>query len=546
MDRFKFFAINREKGSDDHEYMKNLSKDLGINLKPLIIDPRHINSVNTEIPHIKLLSYNSYLWLHNTKDINQFHMHPPSCNMLAASVAHLLLYNELLIDDDADFYCIFEDDVCLVDPEDKSKFFRVLNNLDYDNFEFDVCLLFQPMYCTEVNRKKYSSDIDVVDKIGFGGSYAYIISKRGAGKMVTSLQHQLNRSPDDHLSNACSIDGFMKTYISPIFTKLPLNKENPNNSCLNIPITDKPYASNLYVSKNELCTNFKSKSVILEKSVLKNQNSYTEFRDSLSSIHKVYQSCFKPSFHFVWVKGYRTYSIIQYLAVRAALDMNPGYKLLIYNDEEPVNNEWWELTKRYATVLRIKPPKIINGKTIPYAQHIADIMRICIIYEFGGIYIDADLLMVKPLEILLSSVQKETDLVMCKETDNKIWNGFIATKEPRNCFLERWIKEYETKYGDEIGGCWWAGLSVETPMRLYKESENDLHLVDTHNFLPFGFYDDTIYREDWSEGVYNSSFGLHLWETEAEKRGVLPKNKDWFLQHPSSIFAKSFAKYLTF
>jgi len=545
MDRIKFFAINREKSLDDFEHMKNLAKTLGISLERVIIDPKHINYVNTEIPHIKLLSYNNYLWLHNTKDVNPFHMCPPSCNILAASASHVVLYNELLLDDSANFYCIFEDNVELSDPEDKSKFFRVLNNLNYDNFEFDACLLFQPMYCTEVNRRKYYNDIDAVDRIGFGGSYAYVISKRGAGKMVTSLQHQLNRSADDHLSNACSIDGLMKTYIAPIFAKIPLRTENLCNAYLNIPIQDKPYVSNMYVSKNELCTNFESKSVALEKLALKNETSYDGFRNSLSKMHKENTSYFNSkSFHFVWVKGHRTYSIIQYLAVRAALNINPGYQLFIYNDEEPVNNKWWELTKLHAIILHIKPPKIINGKNIPYAQHIADIMRICIIYEFGGIYIDADLLMVKPLETLLSSIQNKTDLVMCKETDDKIWNGFIAAGEPRNYFLERWIKEYETKYGDEIGGCWWAGLSVETPMRLYKESANDLRLLDTPNFLPFSFYDDTIYGVDWCEGVYETSYGLHLWETEAEKRGVLPKNTEWFSQHPLSIFAKLFGKYI--
>lgn len=171
-------------------------------------------------------------------------------------------------------------------------------------------------------------------------------------------------------------------------------------------------------------------------------------------------------------------------------------------------------------------------------------MRICILYEFGGTYIDSDLLLIKSMNLLKLSKTEESSAIMCVETDNKLWNGLIIT-EPRNCFLGRWIKEYETKYGDLIGGCWWAGLSVETPMRLYKEDKTGMNILDTHTFLPFDIYDDTLYYGEWYEGVYDSSYGLHLWETEAEKRGVLPKNIEWFSHHPTSIFSKFFGKYFT-
>jgi hypothetical protein len=81
-------------------------------------------------------------------------------------------------------------------------------------------------------------------------------------------------------------------------------------------------------------------------------------------------------------------------------------------------------------------------------------------------------------------------------------------------------------------------------MRLYKEDNTGIALLNTHLFLPFGIYDDTIYYKEWYEGVYDSSYGLHLWETEAEKRGVLPKNVEWFSEHPVSIFSKFFSKYV--
>lgn len=283
---------------------------------------------------------------------------------------------------------------------------------------------------------------------------------------------------------------------------------------------------------------------VVEK--MDNMLSYTKFRSDLRNIGKTYAPSTSRNTHMVWVKGYRQYSVIQYLAIRCAHDMRSveGGNIYIYNDIEPENNEWWELSKKYATILHVTPPTHINGKHIPYPQHVADIMRICIIYEFGGMYIDSDLLLIKNVSGIMEEYKSIPfgNVVMCKETDNKIWNGMIIA-EAHNSFLKRWIREYETKYGDASGGCWWAGLSVETPMRLYKEDCTDVVLLDTHTFLPFGFYDDSIYRNG-STNPYPLSYGIHLWETEAEKRGVLPKNREWFESNEGSIFAYLFFRYL--
>ena len=281
---------------------------------------------------------------------------------------------------------------------------------------------------------------------------------------------------------------------------------------------------------------------------LKSISSYAQFRSDIIGLRNLHNES-SNLIHFVWVQGHRIYSIIQYLAVRAARDKMSDCKIYIYNDIEPENNEWWEKTKEFVTIIHITPPRYINGRNVPHAQHVADIMRVCILFELGGTYLDSDLLLTKDITDLIMPKKSNTifaDVILCKETNDKLWNGFISSSKPRNSFLKRWILEYETKYGDPEGGCWWAGLSVETPMRLYKDDCTDARIIDTHTLLPFGFYDDRIYTSHFVEGdPYPISYGVHLWETEAEKRGVLPKNKEWFVLHPDTIFTYLFGKYVT-
>lgn len=292
------------------------------------------------------------------------------------------------------------------------------------------------------------------------------------------------------------------------------------------------------------CGNF-----VTEK--MKAKSSYHLFRCELDSIKREGSI---HDIHIVWVKGYRQYSIIQYLCVRASHELkHPTSNIYIYNDVEPDSDDskfWWDKTKEYATIVKVTPPRFINGVDVPHPQHVADIMRVCIIYRFGGTYLDSDLLLTKSLSPLIRRLEHHHspfgNVMMCKETDNKIWNGFIMAANPHNPFLRRWIREYETKYGNPEGGCWWAGLSVETPMRLFKSDSTDVILIDTCKFLPFGFHDDKIYQgSPLIADPYPLSYGVHLWETEAEKRGVLPKNREWFIDNPNTIFTHLFGKYVS-
>ena len=268
-------------------------------------------------------------------------------------------------------------------------------------------------------------------------------------------------------------------------------------------------------------------------------DSYSIFRRQLKDVSDLVVGGIPNVIHIMWILGHRTYSMIQYLTVKIAYDVQHPTKIYIYNDVEPENNEWWEKTKAYAEIVHITPPKFVNNNKIPWAQHVADLMRVWIMYTRGGIYLDADLMLVKPLD----SVLIPGTLTMCQETTDKIWNGFLAAP-PRHDFFERWIHEYETKYGTAEGGCWWAGLSVITPMRLYKADSQKINLVPTHTFLPFGIHDDTFYSPTgYVEGMYSNSLGIHLCETEAEKRGVLPKTTDYFKQNPNTGFSRFFGKH---
>ena len=67
--------------------------------------------------------------------------------------------------------------------------------------------------------------------------------------------------------------------------------------------------------------------------------------------------------HFVWLTGpnSREFSFVNYLAVRAAHDIQVPERILMHVNEEPVGNSNWERIRPYVEMVKADPPIEHNG-----------------------------------------------------------------------------------------------------------------------------------------------------------------------------------------
>jgi len=284
---------------------------------------------------------------------------------------------------------------------------------------------------------------------------------------------------------------------------------------------------------------------VYAKDVLKKRGSYERFREQLSQVNLIRPngpnhpdgSDLVPNIlHFVWISGDRTFSMIQYLTIRAAYEVQKPDKIYMWNDHQPRDNVWWERARPYFERVKIEAPGYINGHDITHAQHRADVMRICILNKLGGTYVDMDLLLIRDFHHLRSNI-----MTMCIEAeDTKMWNGCIIAK-PNNALLTDWINRYETGYGTVDEGCWWAGHSICLPMKLSKLYPEAVVPIPGITFLPFNLWSNELYDNDLQD-PFPDSLGIHLWETEQEKRNVLPKHVD-YIETKKNSFVNLFGKY---
>lgn len=234
--------------------------------------------------------------------------------------------------------------------------------------------------------------------------------------------------------------------------------------------------------------------------------------------------------HFVWLTGpdSRDFSFINYLAVRAAADVQCPDQLFMHVNEEPVGNPHWERIRPYVQIRRVEAPTEHNGVTLAYPQYQSDVLRLQILFEEGGIYLDTDTLLLGSLDGFLNH-----PCVMSPDAPGKptAMNAGLIMAEKGSEFIGLW-RDLLTV------GATWASHAVDLPWKLYNQHPDWVHLAEAEDFIPFGWQDDSILKGDTE---HTTRFAVHMWETIWSSE--LSQINDYWLRHSPSSFAKLFSRY---
>ena len=222
--------------------------------------------------------------------------------------------------------------------------------------------------------------------------------------------------------------------------------------------------------------------------------------------------------HFVWFTGTqsRTFSYLNYLAVKKAHEIQKPDKIFMYCNGEPVNNPNWELAKRYMEIVVTSIPTGFDGvQWGMYPQYWSDLVRLQKLEELGGIYLDTDAILTKPLHEFLN--------VDCVLAGGPPPAGFRNQKacvsaatiiaRPHAPFIKHWLEAY----GGAVGTLAWSGAMTDLPLELRRPNiPNELTLVPLGKFLPFDWTNDSVFdlqRLDEFLALTKDSYVVHMWDT---------------------------------
>jgi hypothetical protein len=181
--------------------------------------------------------------------------------------------------------------------------------------------------------------------------------------------------------------------------------------------------------------------------------------------------------------------------------VNGTDKINFYCDHQP-SGEWWERAKPYLRMMQVEAPDQVYGNPVRHPAHKADVLRLQILLEKGGIYLDMDVISIRPFAEL-----QDFDVVLGQEYGVGLCNAVILAKAGAP-FLEEWLTSYRSFHHKE-----WNTHSVKVPYNLARKRPADVHVVDHRKFFwPMYWAGDfAAFTLRPGSRFCTQSYCVHLW-----------------------------------
>jgi hypothetical protein len=211
--------------------------------------------------------------------------------------------------------------------------------------------------------------------------------------------------------------------------------------------------------------------------------------------------------HHTWYSNNlrNTFRFHHYISMLSAYKHIQPTKVMFWHEKVP-EGDWWAKIRERVPVIEMKyrkGPTEIHGNHIGNPAHKSDIVRLEAVMEYGGIYTDLDVIVLKSFDPLLkynTTLGYETGAGAA----NGLCNGIIISR-PRAKFLEIWHYEYRSFKDGQ-----WAVHSVLVPARLAKKYPSLIHTEAKSLHRPNWLETKWLYNNgslyDWSR-----NYAVHLW-----------------------------------
>ncbi|KAI1171905.1 hypothetical protein F4777DRAFT_563820 [Nemania sp. FL0916] len=187
-----------------------------------------------------------------------------------------------------------------------------------------------------------------------------------------------------------------------------------------------------------------------------------------------------------------TFNFISYLAIRSAVvgiradNISLHYTYLAHPpapepNKNPFSNRWVRRLKDDITLVYHSPAEMDALKNQPgahwQAAHVSDLLRLKLLREQGGIYLDIDSFGLRPFTDLLRSPR---DMIMGHEGGNRggLCNAIMVARK-NSTFIDRWAAEYSNVDLSHE----WNFHSVILPKKLQMQNPDDICALPPSTFF---------------------------------------------------------------
>ncbi len=130
------------------------------------------------------------------------------------------------------------------------------------------------------------------------------------------------------------------------------------------------------------------------------------------------------------------FGMIHYLSIMSAVRrLKPD--VVYFHTVHDVKSPWFERVRKYVTIRKVQPVMEVNGIPVAYAAHQSDFIRLQILREMGGIYLDWDVIVWRDFDdILNSGVPVTYGLERYVKNFQEALGVAVIIARPRSAFLD--------------------------------------------------------------------------------------------------------------
>jgi hypothetical protein len=226
-----------------------------------------------------------------------------------------------------------------------------------------------------------------------------------------------------------------------------------------------------------------------------------------------------PFLHFVYgFKQQETFPFYAYMAIESARYHNPGWPVVFCYVHEPTG-PWWAKIKPHLVLLPMQNFDYFKGSRFHHYAHKADVIRLLLLRELGGVYLDMDTLSIRPFADLAEHEFGMAVQAAVHDSAAGLCNAVMWGK-PGARFVRLWIDEY-SHFRSKGHDNHWDYHSVRLPGYLLRKHADHITILGHRAFFNPLWTD--IERILFSErgpryiADLECAYGFHLWNGGTEK-----------------------------
>lgn len=243
-------------------------------------------------------------------------------------------------------------------------------------------------------------------------------------------------------------------------------------------------------------------------------------------------------FHFVWLSDQPQGDIPYYaaIAIRSARHFNPGWAAFYYCNHEPEGPNW-DRVKPDVTVVRLDDFRFFRNAELHHYAHKADVIRLIVINQCGGVYLDLDTITRKSFEDLRTNTFCMGVQADCHGVGSGLCNA-VLVGQPGAQFSTRWLEQYDyfRSRGKDL---LWDYHSVKLPALMMAKTPELITVLDYRAF----FYPlwNVIEQQLFSDAGarfkedFEVAYCHHLWNAGSD--GLLASIDQHWISTSGSIYA---------